>query len=260
VKYDNPYSKIHIHKTATVHQHAMLRKKIEGALHDPPEFELVITLPSKVRIEAAVCSHSCVAQVHKISRLSQDPFSNSAQHAMAGRSNLSGRATPDVADAGAKTPAPLTARPDSMYTPFMPLVLRIEFVLDNIRDGFTFVGCEPGDMRYPHAYTTNSPIPGAACCLFPTLDGIHERWTWEIEVTVPRTISDINKKPPPTIKQEEGETNGTMTNGVNGTRSPKSDEDSAMDEDGDLDMVVVCSGDFVDEVLLLAANKEVPSD
>jgi transcription initiation factor TFIID subunit 2 len=184
----------------------------------------------------------------------QDPFSIAAQHALAGRSNLSRRATPDVPDAGgAKTPAPLTARPDNMYTPFMPLLLRIEYVFDNIRDGFTFVGCEPGDMRYPHAYTTNSPIPGAACCLFPTLDGIHERWTWDIEVTVPRTINDTNKKPSTVVKQEEGETNVAMTNGINGGRPPKSDEDPSMDEDGDLDMMVVCSGDFVDEVLLLAA-------
>jgi hypothetical protein len=70
VKYDNPYSKIQIHQTATVHQHEMLRKKIEGALHDPPEFELIVTLPSKVKIEAAVCSHSLVAQVREISHLS----------------------------------------------------------------------------------------------------------------------------------------------------------------------------------------------
>ncbi|KAA8893277.1 hypothetical protein FN846DRAFT_547784 [Sphaerosporella brunnea] len=229
VKYDNPYSKIKIHDTATVHQHGMLRKKIEGVLHDPPEFELVVTLPSKLKIEAA------------------DPFNIAAQHALAGRGNVTGRATPDVPDGGVKTPAPITARPDNMYTPFMPLVLRIEFVLDNIRDGFTFVGCEPGDMRYPHAYTTNSPIPGAACCLFPTLDGIHERWTWEIEVTVPRTISDIDKRSSPVVMQEEGEANGTITNGINGSRTPKPDEDVTMDEDGDLDMVVVCSGDFVDE-------------
>ena len=53
-KYDNPYAKFQIHDTATVHQHHMLRKKLEGVLHDPPEFELVITLPSKVKVEAAV--------------------------------------------------------------------------------------------------------------------------------------------------------------------------------------------------------------
>lgn len=53
-KYDNPYAKFKIHDTATVHQYHMLRKKLEGVLHDPPEFELVISLPSKVKVEAAV--------------------------------------------------------------------------------------------------------------------------------------------------------------------------------------------------------------
>jgi len=127
-----------------------------------------------------------------------------------------------------------------MYTPYMPLLLRIEYVLDNFRDGFTFVGCDSGDMRYPHAFTTNSPSPGAACCLFPTLDGIHERWTWELELTVPRTIGDIHKHP--TTKRMNGTSNSIS--GMDGT--------SITDEDDDLDMVVVCSGDFVDEVKFLA--------
>jgi transcription initiation factor TFIID subunit 2 len=176
-----------------------------------------------------------------------------AQHALTSRNNGSGRGTPDAPDAsGTKTPALLTARPDNMYTPFMPLLLRIEYLLENLRDGFKFVGCEPEDMRYPHAYTTNSPLPGAACCLFPTLDGIHERWTWEIEVTVPRTIGDIDKAT--VIRTENG---ASMANGnaINGTH-PESDEDTTMDEDRDLDMVVVCSGDLVDEVLLLVTELE----
>lgn len=54
VKYNEPYANFKIHDTATVHQHHMLRKKLEGVLHDPLEHELVITIPSKVRIEPAV--------------------------------------------------------------------------------------------------------------------------------------------------------------------------------------------------------------
>jgi hypothetical protein len=44
-------------------------------------------------------------------------------------------------------------------------------------------------------------------------------------------------------------------NAINGTH-PESDEDTTMDEDRDLDMVVVCSGDLVDEVLLLVTELE----
>lgn len=163
--------------------------------------------------------------------------------------------TPDAPNAtGLRTPALLTARPENMYTPFVPLQLRIEFVLDNLRDGFTFVGCEQGDMRYPHAFTTGTPLPGAACCLFPTLDGIHERWTWEIEVTVPRTIGDIDKSSTPSPAVNFANQDGPVIgNGINGSTTPvheDSDTDSAMDEDRDLDMMVVCSGDLVDEVLI----------
>jgi transcription initiation factor TFIID subunit 2 len=134
-----------------------------------------------------------------------------------------------------------------MYTPFVPLLLRIEFTVQNVRDGFTFVGCEPGDLQYPHAYTTNTPSPGATCCLFPTLDGIHERWTWDIEVTVPRTIGDIDR---PAVNQETAD----LANGLGGTK--QNDEDST-DEDSDLDMVVVCSGDFTDEVPAIAQGLNI---
>ncbi|KAL7273994.1 Transcription initiation factor TFIID subunit 2 [Rhizina undulata] len=234
VAYNDPYSNFRMHATATIHQHHMLRKKMEGVLHDPPEHELIITLPSKIKIEPA------------------DPFSMAAQQALNGRNNASQsrRETPDasgVPGVGTATPA-LTARPDNLCTPFMPLTVRIEFVIENVRDGFTFVGCDSGDMRYPHAYTTNSPLPGASCCLFPTLDGVHERWTWDIEVTVPKTLGDIKKFG---SAKSHINGNGVVANGVNGVNGNSAhhdgSEDTDMEEDSDLDMVVVCSGDFADE-------------
>ena len=188
----------------------------------------------------------------------QDPFNAAVQQALSGRISSSKRPTPDAPqpDSAIRTPALLTSRPENMYTPYAPLLLRIEYELKNLRDGFTFVGCEPGDMRYPHAYTTNTPSPGAACCLFPTLDGIHERWTWELEITVPRTIGDIDKIAA-AVATPVGRKNGEdvpMTNGINGTHSETRDEaeTASVDEDSDLDMVVVCSGDNGDEVMLLA--------
>lgn len=118
--------------------------------------------------------------------------------------------------------------------------MSIDFTIDDIRDGFHFVGCDPDDPRYPHAYTTNSPIPGSACCLFPCIDDIHERYTWDIEVTVPRTLGDIRRVIP-----ESALTNGAYgVNGVHRDDLPLDDDDEA----NDMDMIVVCSGDFTDEV------------
>lgn len=54
VAYTEPYSNFKIHSTATVHQYHQLTKKLDGALSDPPEHELIINLPPKVKIEPAV--------------------------------------------------------------------------------------------------------------------------------------------------------------------------------------------------------------
>lgn len=229
--YKEPYSSFKIHDTATVHQHHQLMKKLDPALSDPPEHELVIHLPPKVKIESV------------------DPLSVSAQNPPVGRSNPGiRRESPDIAANGAMTPA--LPRSDTSFI-FSPLKVRIEYVIEHVRDGFTFVGCDAGDQRYPHAYTTHTPLPGSACCLFPTLDGIHERWTWEIEVTVPKTIGDIEKtssqSPSPQVNGNGPVANGI--NGVNGTHESPDEmgaEDVA-DEDGDLDMTVVCSGNYKDE-------------
>lgn len=177
----------------------------------------------------------------------KDSFSVAAQNGLAVRGGASlKRESPDAAT-GAVTPALIRA--DTLASlSFSPLRVRIEYIIEHVRDGFTFVGCDSGDMRYPHAYTTHSPLPGAACCLFPTLDGIHERWTWEIEVTVPRTIGDIEKasSPPPQVNGSGTTTNGV--NRVNGAHESIENEDIQMDEDSDLDITVVCSGNYKDEV------------
>jgi len=161
---------------------------------------------------------------------------------------------------GIMTSSLLTSRTDNSLSPFAPLTIRIEFIVENIRDGFNFVGCDLGDMRYPHAYTTHSPLPGAACSLFPTLDGIHERWTWELEITAPRTLGDISKGSLPETKEKKGDTNVTANgtnglpngiNGVNGNHTPpEEDGDETLDDDNDLDIVVICSANLKDEVCL----------
>lgn len=187
----------------------------------------------------------------------KDSFSVATQNGLATRGGTAlKRDSPDVAT-GTITPA--LSRADTLVSlSFSPLKVRIEYIIEHVRDGFAFVGCDAGDMRYPHAYTTHSPLPGAACCLFPTLDGIHERWTWEIEVTVPRTIGDIEKisSPPPQVNGNGAAANGA--NGVNGAHESLEDGDMQMDEDSDLDITVICSGNYKDEVRRIIDWVRVP--
>lgn len=60
-KYTEPYSRFNLHKQATVNQHHMLRSKMATVLRDPPEEELIITIPKSVKIDQLVSSlrHSC---------------------------------------------------------------------------------------------------------------------------------------------------------------------------------------------------------
>jgi len=134
------------------------------------------------------------------------------------------------------TPAP-TVRVDASTPAFVPVVVRIEFTLENIRDGFHFVGCDPGDQRFPHAYTTHSPLPGSSSAIFPCIDDVHEKCTWDLEITVPRTIGDIRR------------TTKSVCVGGDIVMSGIGEADSGeIGEYNDLDLVVVCSGDMQDEV------------
>lgn len=134
------------------------------------------------------------------------------------------------------TPAP-TARLDASAPAFVPIIVRIEFEVENIRDGFHFVGCDPEDQRFPHAYTTHSPVPGSTCAIFPCIDDVHERCTWDLEITVPRTLGDLRRA----AKVDGDNSDIVMTDAA----EFGSEE---MDEFSDLDLVVVCSGDLQDEV------------
>jgi len=133
------------------------------------------------------------------------------------------------------TPVP-TTRIDASTPAFVPIVVRIEFTLENIRDGFHFVGCEPEDQRFPHAYTTHSPLPGSSSAIFPCIDDVHVKCTWDLEITVPRTIGDIRRAAKGW--SEGGDT--AMTN--------IGEAAGEIDEYSDLDLVVICSGDLQDEV------------
>ena len=244
-KNDDPYKRSKLNSRAGVHQHHLLRQKLEPQFRQPPEEELVMNLPKSVRIEEL------------------DPFSEEAQNLLHSRadgttkSDLGDINTVDVAQSS-KPAVEQTAR-------FTPFTIYAEWTIENIRDGMHFVGWEDADPRYPHAYSSNSLFPGTACCLFPCVDDVSSRCTWEISIKCHRTLGDAlqGKRD----DQEDDEANISSkhdtclkSNSMSGMAQDKmmtdGHDDFALDAASNaLDLSVVCSGDMTDEVCLSTPMK-----
>ena len=232
--YQDPYSRATLPWSASVHQYHMLRQKLEGQLKSSPEEELVVNLPKSIRIDEL------------------DPLSVEAQNILVTKSM--GGAQRGSGDSLASDLAQAPRAVVDHNLRFTPITLVVEYVMRNIRDGIQFVGWEHGDLRYPHAYTKNSLAPGAACCIFPCLDDISSRCTWEISIKCAKSIGDALEKvrKPQTQIQING-SNGAA-NGINGDHASNvTDHGSSFsDEDKALDLVVICTGDMTDEVMFSA--------
>ncbi|KAL8705333.1 MAG: hypothetical protein Q9201_001532 [Fulgogasparrea decipioides] len=222
--YEEPYSKATLRWDAGVHQHHMLRKKIEAQLKSPPDEELVINLPKSVRIDDL------------------DPFSVEAAALTGARSSV-----------GLNTKDDTLGEPSSARTAveqerrFTPLTIAIDFSIGHIRDGMHFVGWEAEDLRYPHAYTKSFATPGGACCLFPCVDDLSARCTWEISIKCSKTVGDAFSPPP--SKMVNG-TGGTVNGVHNGVAKMAVDQfqSNMSPEDKVLELFVICTGDMTDEV------------
>ena len=238
VLYEEPYGRAKLNWHAGASQFHMLRQRVEGQLRNPPEEELVVTLPKSIRIDEL------------------DPFSVEAQHLLLAKSigpvkRESGDASVVDLTQSSKAAVEHTAR-------FTPITVYVEFVIEKIRDGMQFVGWEDGDLRYPHAYSRNSSSPGVACCLFPCVDNPSSRCTWEVSIKCPKTIGDALKRSALPANQPNGNTNTggsknvnkAVPNGVKGEHQPVNTDrvPDFSDEDRALDLSVVCSGDLTDEV------------
>ncbi|KAI8335273.1 hypothetical protein EDC96DRAFT_469660 [Choanephora cucurbitarum] len=106
---------------------------------------------------------------------------------------------------------------------FRPLIIRIQYTLEDPRNGVVFVqkDNEIAPYRSNHVYTVHQPLPGATRAWLPCIDRISERCTWDMEFIVPR--------------KEDG------------ASVPEYDGEGAFDEvEG---MMVVCSGDVVEQVI-----------
>jgi transcription initiation factor TFIID subunit 2 len=115
-------------------------------------------------------------------------------------------------------------------TRFMPIKIYIDFVIETVRDGLHFVGWDSDDLRYPHVYTQNA-ASGAIACLFPCMDSLDSRCTWDISIKTSKTIGDALQL---CSREKENAEAKLQT---------MSAEDKA------LDLIVTCSGDMTDEIV-----------
>lgn len=225
--YEDPYQRATLPWRAGVHQHHLLQRRLEGQLKRPPERELTVQFPKSVRIDDL------------------DPFSEEAQSIFLSKSVGSSKGD---GSANALGSAPNTRNMAEHTARFTPVQVNIDYVVSKIRDGLQFVGWEDGDLRYPHAYTTNSLSPGVACCLFPCIDDFASRCTWEISIKCQKTVGDALGAPKP-----QSQVNGinSLSNRVNGDHSSDNAKPGLSDlseEDKALDLVVIGTGDLTDEV------------
>ncbi|CAL8575180.1 Transcription initiation factor TFIID subunit 2 [Xanthoria parietina] len=222
--YEEPYNKSTMPWKAGVHQHHMLKNKIDSHFKSPPDGELVINLPKSVKIEEL------------------DPFAIAASTPLAARSSVGLNSKDDPLGEGLS--ARTAIEQDLRYKSF---AVDIEFTTSHIRDGMQFVGWEEEDLRYPHAYTKSFSAPGGVCCLFPCLDDLAARCTWEISIKCSKTLGDAFSPP------RSNAPNGTR-DGVTGVH--KDIATAALDpiqsnmsaEDQALEISVICTGDLTDEV------------
>lgn len=231
IAHTDPYKNAKLEWNAGVQQYDMLQRRLERQFKDPPEEELEVTIPKSLKIDEL------------------DPFSEEAQNILLSRT--SGNSKRNSGDGSAidlvqssRTAIEQTAR-------FTPIKLIIEYVVEKIRDGMHFVGWEEGDLRYPHAYTTNSLSPGAACCLFPCVDSLTSKCTWNISIKCQKTVGDAlqqpsSSNPQPRANSVRGVLNGV--NEINGLRKADGQSNNFSDEDKALDLAVICTGDVTDEV------------
>ena len=233
--YKDPYKNAKLQwNAAGVHQYDMLQRKLEGQFKDPPEEELEVTIPKNIKIDEL------------------DPFSEEAQAILL--SKPLGNSKRDSGDGSAVDHVQNSRTAIEQTARFTPIDLIIQYKVEKVRDGMHFIGWEEGDLRFPHAYTTNGLSPGAACCLFPCVDNLNSKSTWEISIKCQRTVGDALQHDQNSITETQLNGSYGVSNGMNGTNEPQKVDAHSYnfsDEDQALDLVVVCTGDVTDEVRFL---------
>ena len=226
----DPYERMVPGVRSTVHQHHQVRERLAEQLKARPEPELLITIPKSVRIEDL--DPRSIEAPDRLASFASSHFKRESDGGSIGEIPQSAKSTID-----------LSAR----YT---ALNVYVEYEISEMQDGIQYVGCEGGDLRYPHAYTKNSILPGSACSLFPCIDDCTSRSTWEISVKCARTLGDaLRPFTPSNVQPLFKELSSANKQTLHGYHRGDSTNLQYTDEDRALDIVVIGSGDTTDEIV-----------
>ncbi|USW54770.1 Putative peptidase M4/M1, CTD superfamily, transcription initiation factor TFIID subunit 2 [Septoria linicola] len=233
-EYDDPFRGTRVSEKTTVHQHAMLKSRVADSLRPNPEHELVVTLPPRLKIQELRVDPATALPVYE-----QTPTVQKQE-----------------ADALAVVETPVVEKLQQQIPQFAPIKLTIEFELDSDRDGIRWIGCDPGDQRYPYLYSKLDPLPGSTSSIFPCIDDATTKCTWEMAIRCPRTLGDAYRKPKADrTPQEDQMVNGDseMTNGhVPSTKEEVKQEDEYLidmdSSDAVMELTILCTGDQSEDV------------
>lgn len=202
VDYADPCDTLALHTDSTVRQHHHVQQKIDGALTSPPEPELVILLPSDLEIKE---NHEFVTQT---------------------ADGVKALKSTGILSTETETVEALADTAVSRYT---RLEVEISFVSIHTRDILQFSCGPPGSGKWPHVYTRGGFLPGRTSTLFPCVDSLYYRCTWELSITGPRTVGDA-------LRQITGDPEEDRT--ADGAQAYEAKE-----------MVFVCPGEITDDVI-----------
>lgn len=166
VSHQDPCDQLALHfDKSNVHHWHLLSERLESSQKSVPDPNLVIGLPRDLSIQPVDLAeiHDPNAGTIKISH--PEAEGTDAAHTTQGLS-------------------------DTSVAKYTPLTVVIEFSSLHLRDAVQFVIGKRGSGRWPHAYTRGRPGSTAAAALFPCIDSLHARCTWDIDITCARTVGD----------------------------------------------------------------------
>ncbi|KAJ9637088.1 Transcription initiation factor TFIID subunit 2 [Knufia peltigerae] len=216
VRHEDPCEQLALHSNSTAHQHHLLFEKIARSVGPDPDPDLIVTLPKKLKILPVE-----VAEVHTQA---------------SGSIKIS-----DPAIAGPSAAETTQALTDTTVAKFTPLTLVIEFETCHARETLHFVAGKRGSGRWPHAYTRSKLGRGGASSLFPCVDLINSRCTWDISIRCPRTVGDA--------------LNQALSVDLSSLDIDPSSQDARHGFESK-EMTVVCSGELTDEILDKSDNTQ----
>ena len=150
---------------SNVHHHHLLSNRLEPTQRAVPAPNLIITLPKDLRIQEVD-----IAEVH-----TQNAGTIKISHPEA---------------EGADVAETTQGLADTTIAKYTPLTVSIEFTTLHLREAVQFVTGKRGTGRWPHAYTRGHVGGASASALFPCIDSLHARCTWDIAIICPRTVGD----------------------------------------------------------------------